>query len=93
MLASAHSYDRIQHSALAAGDVDLLRRLAHFRNDGGLRGGARALSRPGRPWQFEHNYPGVQDQSASVSKELYRLPMKDLTLATSVREVGWLDDG
>jgi hypothetical protein len=93
VLARAHSYDRIQHSALAAGDIDLLRRLAHFRNEGGLRGGARALSRPGRPWQFEHNYPGVQDQSASVSKDLYRLPMKDLTLATSVREVGWLDDG
>ncbi|WP_432944319.1 glycosyltransferase [Kribbella sp. CA-253562] len=93
VLARAHSYDRIQHSALAAGDIDLLRRLAHFRNEGGLRGGARALSRPGRPWQFEHNYPGVQDQNPSVSRELYRLPMKDLTLATSVREVSWLDDG
>jgi len=46
VLARAHSYDRLQHSALQAGDVDLLRRLAQFRNDGGLRGGARALSRP-----------------------------------------------
>ncbi|TWD81067.1 CDP-glycerol glycerophosphotransferase [Kribbella amoyensis] len=93
VLARAHSYDRIQHSALAAGDIDLLRRLAQFRNDGGLRGGARALTRPGRPWQFEHNYPGVQDPRSSVPKDLYRLPMKDLTLATSVQQVRWLEDG
>ncbi|MDX6252483.1 MAG: CDP-glycerol glycerophosphotransferase [Kribbellaceae bacterium] len=91
VLARAHSYDRLQHSALQAGDVDLLRRLAQFRNDGGLRGGARALSRPGRPWQFEHNYPGVQDPQSPVPRELYKLPIKDLTLATSVHEVAWLN--
>jgi CDP-glycerol glycerophosphotransferase len=89
VLERAHSYDRLQHSALRAGDVDLLRRLANFRNDGGLRGGARALARPRRSWQFEHNYPGVHDQNSSVPRELYRLPMKDLTLATSVTEVAW----
>jgi len=91
VLDRAHSYDRLQHSALRAGDVDLLRRLATFRNDGGLRGGARALSKNGRPWQFEHNYPGVHDVTGSVPRELYRLPMKDLTLATSVTEVAWQD--
>ena len=91
VLNRAHSYDRLQHSALRAGDVDLLRRLARFRNDGGLRGGARALTRPGRPWQFEHNYPGAQEQNSSVPRDLYKLPIKDLTLATSVREVAWED--
>ncbi|TDO35759.1 CDP-glycerol glycerophosphotransferase [Kribbella sp. VKM Ac-2527] len=93
VLARAHSYDRIQHSALAEGDIDLLRRLAQFRNDGGLRGGARALSRPGRPWQYEHNYPGVQDQRSSVPRELYRLPTTALSLATSVQQVTWLEGG
>ena len=92
VLDKAHPYDRLQHSALRAGDVDLLRRLATFRNDGGLRGGARALARPRRSWQFEHNYPGVHDQNSAVPRELYRLPMKDLTLATSVTEVAWHGD-
>jgi hypothetical protein len=91
VLARAHSYDQLQHQALRAGDVDLLHRLAEFRLDGGLRGGARALPRPGRPWQFEHNYPGVHDETGSVPRELYRLPMKELTLATSVRDVSWED--
>jgi CDP-glycerol glycerophosphotransferase len=91
VLARAHSYDRLQHQALRAGDVELLHRLAEFRLDGGLRGGARALPRPGRPWQFEHNYPGVRDETGSVPRDLYRLPMKELTLATSVREVSWQD--
>jgi hypothetical protein len=92
VLARAHSYDQLQHQALRAGDVDLLRRLAVFRLGGGLRGGARATRRAGRPWQFEHNYPGVRDKTDSVPKELYRLPMKELTIGTSVREVCW-DDG
>ena len=46
-LARAHGYDRLQHAALRAGDVDLLRRLAHFRHEGGLRvapGSAEARS-------------------------------------------------
>ncbi|TDD27241.1 glycosyltransferase [Kribbella turkmenica] len=92
-LVGAHGYDRIQHSALEAGDVDLLRRLARFRSDGGLRGGARALARRGRPWLLEHNYPGVRDQRSSVPKELYRLPKKELSLATTVQHVAWLEDG
>jgi hypothetical protein len=92
-LVRAHGYDRIQHSALAAGDVDLLRRLAQFRNDGGLRGGSRALPRRGRPWLLEQSYPGVHDQRSSVPKELYRLPTKELSLATSVQHVAWLEDG
>ncbi|TCN39197.1 CDP-glycerol glycerophosphotransferase [Kribbella orskensis] len=92
VLVRAHSYDRIQHSALRAGDVDLLRRLAHFRNEGGLRGGARAIPKAGSRWQFEHNYPGVHEQNTAVPRTLYELPKKDLTLATTVQRVAWQDD-
>jgi CDP-glycerol glycerophosphotransferase len=88
VLAATHRYDRIQHAALRAGDVGLLRRLALFRNDGGLRGGARAVPRP-RSRQLDYNYPGLR--TAAVPQELYRVPDKDLTLATSVREVAWVD--
>ncbi|WP_405070647.1 glycosyltransferase [Kribbella sp. NBC_01510] len=88
VLAATHRYDRIQHAALRAGDVGLLRRLALFRNDGGLRGGARAVSRP-RSRQLDYNYPGLR--AAVVPQELYRVSDKDLTLATSVREVAWVD--
>ena len=88
VLAATHRYDRIQHAALRAGDVELLRRLALFRNDGGLRGGARAVPRP-RSRQLDYNYPGLR--AAAVPQELYRVQDKDLTLATSVREVAWVD--
>jgi hypothetical protein len=89
VLASTHRYDRIQHAALRAGDVDLLRRLAHFRNDGGLRGGARAVARSRRSRQLEYNYPGLRE--ALVPRKLYRVSDRDLTLATSVGEVVWVD--
>ncbi|MFG1818663.1 glycosyltransferase family 2 protein [Kribbella sp. NPDC049174] len=89
VLAATHRYDRIQHAALRARDVELLRRLAIFRNDGGLRGGARAVPRPRRPRQLDYNYPGLRE--AAVPEELYRVSERDLTLATSVREVVWVD--
>ncbi|MGW6278981.1 glycosyltransferase family 2 protein [Kribbella sp. NPDC055071] len=89
VLAATHRYDRIQHAALRAGDVDLLRRLAAFRNDGGLRGGARAVPRPRRSWQLDYNYPGRLE--SAVPERLYRLSDKALTLATSVRSVTWVD--
>ncbi|MFF0266585.1 glycosyltransferase family 2 protein [Kribbella sp. NPDC004536] len=86
VLAKTHRYDRIQHAALRSGDVDLLRRLAVFRNSGGLRGGARAVSRGRR---LEYNYPGLGE--AAVPRRLYGVCDQDLSLATSVREVGWVD--
>ncbi|GAA2820516.1 glycosyltransferase [Kribbella solani] len=91
VLAKTHRYDRIQHAALRSGDVDLLRRLAVFRNSGGLRGGARAVSRPRRSRQLDYNYPGRGE--SVVPDSLYRLREQDLTLATSVRAVAWVDGG
>ncbi|WP_406049056.1 glycosyltransferase [Kribbella sp. NBC_00889] len=89
VLATTHRYDRIQHAALRSGDVELLRRLALFRNDGGLRGGARTVPRPRRPWLLDYRYPGLRE--AAVPQELYWVPDTELTLATSVREVAWVD--
>jgi CDP-glycerol glycerophosphotransferase len=86
VLAATHRYDRIQHAALRSGDVDLLRRLADFRNSGGLRGGARAASRGRR---LEYNYPGLGE--SAVPRRLYGVREQDLSLATSVREVAWVD--
>ncbi|GAA0571189.1 glycosyltransferase family 2 protein [Kribbella sandramycini] len=86
-LQRAHRYDRIQHAALRAGDVDLLRRLAIFREDGGLRGGARVLPRRRKVYDF--NYPGLLE--GVVPQDLYRVAEQDLTLATSVRSVTWAD--
>ncbi|MFD7153832.1 glycosyltransferase family 2 protein [Kribbella sp. NPDC059898] len=86
VLAKTHRYDRIQHAALRSGDVDLLRRLADFRNAGGLRGGARAAARGRR---LEYNYPGLGE--SAVPRRLYGVRDQDLSLATSVREVGWVD--
>ncbi|GAA3574395.1 glycosyltransferase family 2 protein [Kribbella ginsengisoli] len=93
VLTRAHGYDRLQHAALRAGDVELLRRLAHFRNEGGLRGGARALPKPGRRRQFEHNYPGVHEANTAIPRSLYQLPARELTLATTVQDVAWRDGG
>ncbi|MGW1347235.1 glycosyltransferase family 2 protein [Kribbella sp. NPDC002412] len=89
VLSATHRYDRIQHAALRTGDVDLLRQLALFRNGGGLRGGARAVPRPRRSRQLDYNYPGLR--TAAVPQELYRVSDRDLTLATSVRQVAWVD--
>ncbi|GAA1112862.1 hypothetical protein GCM10009630_07470 [Kribbella jejuensis] len=86
VLAKTHRYDRIQHAALRSGDVDLLRRLAVFRNSGGLRGGARAVAHGRR---LEYNYPGLGE--SAVPRRLYGVRDQDLSLATSVREVGWID--
>ncbi len=89
VLAATHRYDRIQHAALRSGDVELLRRLADFRNSGGLRGGARAVPRTHRSRQLDYNYPGLGE--SAVPRALYKLRDQDLTLATSVREVSWVD--
>jgi CDP-glycerol glycerophosphotransferase len=47
----------------------------------------RAVRGPGRRWELD--YPGVRE--AAVPQELYVASEQDLTLATSVREVAWVD--
>ena len=83
-LVGASRFDRLQYAALRAGDVELLRRLAVFRD--GQRRDVHAVRRSGR-WELD--YPGVRE--AAVPQELYVASEQDLTLATSVREVKWVD--
>ena len=85
MLDNASRFDRLQYAALRDGDVGLLRRLALFRADQGLS--VRAIPSRWRKWQLD--YPGVRE--AAVPQELYEVADNDLTLATSVREVVWVD--
>ncbi|MEV5961725.1 glycosyltransferase [Kribbella sp. NPDC051952] len=85
VLDNASRFDRLQYAALRDGDVGLLRRLALFRADQGLS--VRAMPRRWRKWQLD--YPGVRE--AAVPQELYEVADNDLTLATSVREVAWVD--
>ena len=83
------SYDQLQLHALRSGEVDLLRRLADFRADGGLRGGARARRRPLRPWIAEHDYPGLDDVDLPVPRSLYRIPPDAFSCWTSVTGLSW----
>jgi CDP-glycerol glycerophosphotransferase len=80
-LAEAPRFERLQHAALRAGDVELLKRLVLF------EGSHRAVPRPWGRWQLD--YPGVDE--AAVPQELYQVSDDDLTPATSVREVAWVD--
>lgn len=91
VLKIASSYDRLQYQALEAGNVDLLQRLAQFRLDGGLRGGARARRRPAMPWRFENRYPGIEDHPPSVPRKLYRLPRQAMYLHSTVSGIAWDD--
>ena len=76
---STHRSDRIQHAALRAGDVELLRRLAVLpqRRWTPWRCTCRSPARGG-PWQLDYNYPGLREDV--VPQELYRLSEAALTL-------------
>jgi CDP-glycerol glycerophosphotransferase len=93
VLGKLPSYDRIQVEAVRSGDAPLLRRLAQFRVDSGLHGGARARRRPDRPWRWEHCYPGLTDRPRPVPRGLYAMPAENLRLQTAVSEVRWTDAG
>lgn len=88
-LADASAYDRLQHLALEAGDLDRLRRLARFRLDGGLREGLRARRRVSAPWRFENRYPGRHDRPRVAPRELYELPPQSMFLRTRVTALDW----
>ncbi|WP_433300130.1 glycosyltransferase family 2 protein [Actinoplanes sp. CA-030573] len=91
LLRKAGPYQRLEYRALQTGDVDLLIRLARFRADGGLRGGAIARRHPVLPWRFENQYPGLEDHPRPVSRKVYQLPRPEIELHNSVTSVGWDD--
>jgi glycosyltransferase involved in cell wall biosynthesis len=87
VLAAAPIYEQIQIKAVRTGDLEMLRELAQFRIDGGLHDGGRARPRPGRPWQYEFQYPGLRRRT--LPRALYRVPEEELTLATTVTDTRW----
>ncbi len=91
VLAKGSRYDRLQFRALHTGEVDLLRRLAQFQIDGGVRGGVRARKHPLMRWRYENEYPGLTDRNRVIPRSLYRLPYAALELLSSVTRVWWTD--
>jgi CDP-glycerol glycerophosphotransferase len=71
LLVDVRTFERLQYYALQTGDVELLQRLARFRAEGGLAGGARARRHPLLPWRYENRYPGVEGHSG-VPSRVYR---------------------
>lgn len=89
VLSNAPVFEQLQIRALQAADIEMLQAFAQFRIDGGLHDGGRAGQRPGRPWQYEFQYPGLRKRS--LPRSLYRVPPSEITLSTNVTEVEWQD--
>ncbi|KNX37760.1 glycosyltransferase family 2 protein [Luteipulveratus halotolerans] len=83
-------YDQLQYHALMARDVELLRELAVFRRDGGLRGGARAVPTPRTLGRYEYRYPG--HGRSYLPRDLFLAPAKEMSLRTAVSDVRWDHD-
>jgi len=82
--------DQIQYHALRASDVQLLRELARFRDDGGLNGGVPLRRSRSRPWRYAAAYPG-RDRSTAPDRA-YSYPLTALKLATAVTHLRWEGD-
>jgi len=87
--ADAGAFTQMQFHALRAGDAAFLRRLALFRDQGGLRRGvpARRSARP--PFRLETLYPGAELRRPPVPRAVYRTQPSDLGLLTSVTNIEW----
>lgn len=81
--------DRIQYTALKAGDVELLRELAAFRSAGRLDA-KNVRRRRDRPWILEERIPGRGGKTAP--RDLYRVPRSSLNLVTTVEDVRWNEE-
>lgn len=75
-------YNTLQYHALKAGDADLLRELAIFRDAGGLAGGTSVTRSRLKPWRWNLNYPGRTHRA--TPNNLYELPFTALKLQTLV---------
>ncbi|MGW3798534.1 glycosyltransferase family 2 protein [Dermacoccus nishinomiyaensis] len=75
-------FTRLQYHALKAGDADLLRELAIFRDAGGLAGGTSVSRSRLKPWRWNLNYPGRTHRA--TPNNLYELPFTALKLQTLV---------
>ncbi|MEV4411419.1 glycosyltransferase family 2 protein [Catellatospora sp. NPDC049609] len=86
VVATMAPLDRLHHHALRAGDVELLRRLALFRESADPARAPRAARRPVVPWAYELRYPEL-----GGPRRLARLTARSLYLYTTVTEVDWRD--
>ncbi|MGD7705828.1 glycosyltransferase family 2 protein [Microlunatus sp. Y2014] len=86
VLRSRPRYDHLQIAALRARDVDRLRELAQWRSAGGMVGGVR--TRPSLvPGRRTAEFPGRRP--GPWPGRYYLLPVRSLTLRTSVTDVRW----
>ncbi|NHN54601.1 glycosyltransferase [Calidifontibacter sp. DB0510] len=84
-------YDRLQYHAMMHRDVELLRELAVFRREGGLRGGARAVKVRPRSRRYEYRYPGHDRRY--LPRDVFLTPTTDMNLRTAVNHIAWTDAG
>lgn len=84
-------YDQLQYHAMMARDTELLRELAVFRRDGGLRGGLRARRVTPRSRRFEYPYPGYDKKY--LPRDVFLAPTKEMALRSAVNAVRWTDEG
>lgn len=83
-LAQRPPFEQIQHAALRASDIGLLRELARFRS-GTDPGDTRLRRNPSRPWVLEADYP--RSRGSQVPQSLYRLPRSEIRPITEVHDV------
>ena len=88
-LQSARRFDRLQIHALRNGDIAFLRELATYRHDRGLGGSVRARRRWSVPWQFEGEYPGLNDRPMRAPRATYRLRDDEFVLHSTVTDIRW----
>ncbi|GAA1611462.1 glycosyltransferase family 2 protein [Catellatospora bangladeshensis] len=86
VIAGLSPLDRLHHHALRTGDVELLRRLARFREAADPARPPRAVRRALPPWAYELRYPELDGP-----RRLGRLASRALYLHTTVTGVDWQD--
>lgn len=84
VLAQRPPFEQVQHAALRALDVGLLRRLGRYRSRTDPSD-ARARRSRSRPWMLEADYP--RGRESQVSRSLYRLPRSEIQPITEVHDV------
>ncbi len=90
VVATSTTMQRLEYEAVQAGDTGLLRRLARYREEGGLRRPVPARRHPTMPLRFESRYPGLRE--GSLPPSVYELPRHELNVHSAVTYQAWTDD-
>lgn len=86
-LGRSSPFAQLQQSALRAGNVEMLRRLARMERDGNLVGGPQVRKRRITPWAYEIDLPGSDHRG--IPGRFYHVPRRRLRLGTTVTDVRW----